>query len=144
MRQKLLKDVPDFFFYFGFLSWTFPIDRAAGEGAGYLFNSFLPLHPFHRNWDISQTITAESPPLLTASSQIQIGNLWFKSTSRYLLNYAPLIQLLQSVTITKWDVLTDGLAHSILISAWTTLSQRSLVVLLARSQSTVELLTDWS
>ena len=31
------------FFYLGFLSRTFTIHRAAGEGGGYLFNSSLPL-----------------------------------------------------------------------------------------------------
>ena len=32
-----------FFFYLGFLSQTFMIQRTAGEGGGYLFNSSLPL-----------------------------------------------------------------------------------------------------
>ena len=32
-----------FFFYVGFLSRTFTIPNAAGEGGGYLFNSSLPL-----------------------------------------------------------------------------------------------------
>ena len=34
-----------FFFYLGFLSQTFTIQRKAGEGGGYLFNSSLPLPP---------------------------------------------------------------------------------------------------
>ena len=37
-----------FFFYLGFLSRTFAIHGAAGEGGGYLFNSSLPLPPASR------------------------------------------------------------------------------------------------
>ena len=33
--------------------------------------------PFHRRLDISREITAESSPLLIASSRTQAGNLWF-------------------------------------------------------------------
>ena len=44
IHLKFLKDcLPHFFFYLGFLSRTFMIHRTAGEGGGYLFNSFLPL-----------------------------------------------------------------------------------------------------
>ena len=38
-------DVVFSFFYLGFLSRTFTIHRAAGEGGGYYFNSSLPLPP---------------------------------------------------------------------------------------------------
>ena len=34
-----------FFFYLGFLSWTFTIYRTTGERGGYLLNSSLPLPP---------------------------------------------------------------------------------------------------
>ena len=34
-----------FYFYSGFLSQTFMIHRAAGEGRGFLFNSCPPLPP---------------------------------------------------------------------------------------------------
>ena len=34
-----------FFFYLGFLSWTFTNHRTAGEGGGHFFNSSLPLPP---------------------------------------------------------------------------------------------------
>ena len=53
-----------FFFYVGFLSQTFTIDRAVGEGGGYFFNSSLSL--FIR-WEI----TSESSPLHIVSSQTQ-------------------------------------------------------------------------
>ena len=39
-----------FFFYLGFLSRTFMINRTAGEGGGYFFRSSLPLPP------VSQTL----------------------------------------------------------------------------------------
>ena len=35
----------EFFFYSGFLSWTFMIHRIEGKGGGYFFNSSLPLPP---------------------------------------------------------------------------------------------------
>ena len=47
--------------------------------------SLIPLyhfHLFHRHLDISRAITAESSPLLIASSQIWTGNLWLQSSSR--------------------------------------------------------------
>ena len=34
-----------FFFYLGFLWWTFTNNRTAGEGVGHFFNSSLPLPP---------------------------------------------------------------------------------------------------
>ena len=40
-----LKSIKVFFFYLGFLSWTFTIRRTAEEKGGYLFNSPLPLPP---------------------------------------------------------------------------------------------------
>ena len=56
--------LPVFFFYLCFLSQTFTIHRRAGEGAGYYFNSFLPLPPAL----IHLTITAESLNLYIATS----------------------------------------------------------------------------
>ena len=53
-----------FFFYVGFLSQTFTIDRAVEEGGGYFFNSSLSL--FIR-WEI----ISESSPLHIVSSQTQ-------------------------------------------------------------------------
>ena len=45
-KHVAIKDaITIFFFYLGFLSRTFTIHRTAGEGGGYLFNSFLPLPP---------------------------------------------------------------------------------------------------
>ena len=37
-----------YFFYLGFLSRTFTIHRAAGEGGGHFLNSSLPLPPASR------------------------------------------------------------------------------------------------
>ena len=56
--------LPVFFFYLCFLSQTFTIHRTAGEGAGYYFNSFLPLPPAL----IHLTITAESLNLYIPTS----------------------------------------------------------------------------
>ena len=70
-----------FFFYLGFLSWTFTIHRTAGEGGGYLFDFPYHFHPLHRHLDISGAITAESSPLHIASSWTWTGNLWFPSAS---------------------------------------------------------------
>ena len=47
---KIIHSELYFFFYLGFLSRTFTIHMAAGEGAGYLFNSSLPFPP------VSQTL----------------------------------------------------------------------------------------
>ena len=55
-----------FFFYVGFLSQTFTIDRTVGEGGGYFFDSSLSL--FIR-WEI----TSESSPLHIVSSWTQKG-----------------------------------------------------------------------
>ena len=71
-----------FLFYLGFLSQSFPIHRTAGEGGGYLFNSFLPLPPVSQILDISWAITAESSPLRIGSSRARTGNLWFPNASR--------------------------------------------------------------
>ena len=38
-HSKERNPVLSFFFYVGFLSQTFTINRTAGEGGGYLFNS---------------------------------------------------------------------------------------------------------
>ena len=65
-----------FFFYLGFLSWTFTIHRTAGEGGGYFFKSSISLPPASRT-----LITAESSPLHIANSQTQTGNLWFLSAN---------------------------------------------------------------
>ena len=43
--QQLITEATYFFFYLGFLSQTFTIQKTAGEGGGYLFNSSLPLTP---------------------------------------------------------------------------------------------------
>ena len=76
-----------FLFYLGFLLRTFTNHRTAGEGGGHFFISSLPLPPKallkrYRYLDISQAITAESPPLHIGSSWIRTGNLWFSSASR--------------------------------------------------------------
>ena len=45
LESKSSSSSVSFFFYLGFLSWTFTIHRAAGEGGGYLFNSSLTVSP---------------------------------------------------------------------------------------------------
>ena len=72
------------FFLSGFLSLTFTIHRAAGEGGGYLFNSSLPIPPTSQTLrhQIDQAISAESSTLHLASSPTRTGNHWFLSASR--------------------------------------------------------------
>ena len=70
-----------FFFYLGFLSQTFTINRTAGEGGEYLLNSSLPLPPDSKTLGISQATTAESSPLHIASSRTRTKNLWFPGAS---------------------------------------------------------------
>ena len=71
-----------FFFYLGFLSWTFTNHRTAGEGVGISLTPHYHFHPLHRHLDISRAITAESSPLHIASSRARTRNLWFLSASR--------------------------------------------------------------
>ena len=71
-----------FFFYLGFLSRTFTIHGAAGEGGGYLLTPVYHFHPLHRHLDISRAIAAESSPLHIAGSRTRTRNLWFPSASR--------------------------------------------------------------
>ena len=87
----LMLKMPVFFFnvnvsiWVFFLSQTFTIHRAAGEGGGYLFNSPLPLPPLHRHLDISLVVTVESsPPHI--SSPTRTRNLRFSSASRLPLS----------------------------------------------------------
>ena len=47
------------------------------------------LHPLLRLFDIIRAITVERSPLHIYSSQTRTGNLWFPSTSRLPLSYAP-------------------------------------------------------
>ena len=67
------------FFYLGLLSRTFMIHRTTGEEEVIYLSPVYHLHPLHRHLvhrhlDISQEITAESSPLLIASSRTRIGN----------------------------------------------------------------------
>ena len=54
------KHLLPFFFYLGFLLWTFVNHRTAGEGGGHLFNSSLPVPP------ASDTLTLTSRKLTFA------------------------------------------------------------------------------
>ena len=80
-----LKSIKVFFFYLGFLSWTFTIRRTAEEKGGYLFNSPLPLSPASQ-LNIIRVITAESSSLHRASSRTRILNLWFPGERKTLIN----------------------------------------------------------
>ena len=80
-----------FFFYLGFLSWSFTNHRTAGEGGGHFFTLHHHFHPLHRQLNISRATTAGRPPLHIGSSRIRTGNLWFPSANRQPLSYVPLI-----------------------------------------------------
>ena len=71
------------FFLTGFFSRRFRNHRTAGEGGGYFFNSSLPLSP------ASQTLRHQLGNYWRASSWTQTRNLWFSSTNRQPLSYAP-------------------------------------------------------
>ena len=60
---------------------TFTNHRTAGEEGRHFFNSSYHFPPLHRHLDISQAITAESSPLLIASSRTRTENLRFPSAS---------------------------------------------------------------
>ena len=68
-----------FFFNLGFLSRTFKIHRAAGEGEAISLSPLYHFHPLHRHFNISRAIIAESSPLHIATSWTGTGNLWFPS-----------------------------------------------------------------
>ena len=87
MTQKVLI----FFSYLVFLSRTFTINRTAAEVGGYSFKPSVPLPPTLQTLSSSPAITAESSYLHIARSWAPNGNLWFSSTSRQPLSYAPLI-----------------------------------------------------
>ena len=76
VAESLLKD------YDKYRSRTFTINRTAGKGRRYLFNSSLPLPSASQTLNINQAITAESSPLHIASNRTRTGNLWFPSASR--------------------------------------------------------------
>ena len=60
--KKLQFDRPlqlSFFFYLGFLSRTFTIQRTVGEGEAISLTPSCHYHLFHRHLDISREITAE-------------------------------------------------------------------------------------
>ena len=53
-----------------------------GNGEGVYLTPLNHFHPLHRHLGISRMITADSSPLLIASSRTGTGNLWFPSASR--------------------------------------------------------------
>ena len=67
-----------FFCYF-FSIWVFFHNQEKEEGIS--LTPHYHLHPLHKHLDISQKITAESPPLLISSSRTRIRSLWFLSAS---------------------------------------------------------------
>ena len=69
-------------------------------------------HLLHRHLDISRAITVQSSPLHIASSQTRTGNLWFLSTNRLSLSYAPLYT---SYTIIKKVVSVEKLFIMIIL-----------------------------
>ena len=71
-----------FFFYQRFLSWIFIIHRIAREREAISLIPLYHFHSLHRHFDISQAITAKSPPLYIAGSRTRIGNFWFPRASR--------------------------------------------------------------
>ena len=74
-----------FFVYLGFLSRPFTIQREAGEGRGYLFNSSLPLPPASqilRNWpsDYWRELTSAHRQQLDSYQQLLVSKRKFPIT----------------------------------------------------------------
>ena len=57
-----------FFFHLGFLSRTFTIHTAPGEGGDIYLTPLSHFHSLHIHWDISRVSTAESSLLLIVST----------------------------------------------------------------------------
>ena len=81
----------------------------------YKHSQITGLQDFHlllRHLDISRAITVQSSPLHIASSQTRTSNLWFLSTNRLSLSYAPLYT---SYTIIKKVVSVEKLFIMIIL-----------------------------
>ena len=88
---KIIRNKSGFFFFFFFFSvWVFFHETSRftwqqGKGGDIYLTPLYHFHPFHRNLDISQVITAESSSLHIASivAGLEPGTFRFRaSTSR--------------------------------------------------------------